>query len=82
MTLEEVEAIQVNRILEIETFYDNVGSIFPLILEMIQSGLSISKIEKRLGFKDRSLENSLQTYTRLNDAINEVRKLKSDSHAR
>lgn len=82
MSFEEIQTLQVQGVLDLETFYDNISYIFPVILELVQSGLSISKIEKRLGFADRSLENCLFTYKRLRDEVQKVRKLKSDVIAR
>lgn len=61
-----------------EILKENIGSIFPLVLNLVADGHSISKIEKLLGMKDRLLENLLMRYSRLGEAVNEARKIRSD----
>ena len=78
LSLTDIKALQTDNHLDIETFYENIGGIFPFILERVQEGMSISRIEKLIGLNDRVLENILQRYPRLNVVINEARSLKTD----
>lgn len=81
ITLEEIRALHTDNVLELETFYDNIGAIFPFVLGKVSEGLSIRKIEALIGMKPRSLDELLLRYKRLSMEVRQARKIRTDSNS-
>lgn len=77
-TLDEVVNYQVDNILTIELFKENIGKLFPLVLSLVSEGNTLRSIELLMGFKPRSLEDFLMRNRRMLNAVREARKLRSD----
>lgn len=81
ITLEDIRIFQIEGSINLESLKENIGSIFPLVLNLVADGHSISSIEKMLGMKDRLLENLLMRYRPLGEAVIMARKVANDDSA-
>jgi hypothetical protein len=80
ITLEEIKAIHVNGLLTFEAFTENIGKIFPFIIECVSSGMKIRAIERYIGMKERMLEQYLQRHPRLMRDVQNARKIRLDDN--
>jgi hypothetical protein len=78
ITIEEIQALQVNGSLSLEVFYENIGSIFPFVLECISKGMSFPRIERLIGMKHRQISEVFLRYPRLNEEAQKARRVKTD----
>lgn len=78
ITIEEIRILQVQGVLDLEVFYENIGSIFPFILDKVSEGMSIRAIQRYIGMNDRSLQELLQRYPRLNEEVKKARRIQVD----
>ncbi len=78
ITPEKLKALK-SKGMNIEIFKENLGSLFPLILQRVSEGMTIKLIAHEIGLSHRSLERFLQRHTRLDKAIRKARAIRSDS---
>ena len=64
---------------KVSIFNDNIGSLFPLILDMVASGCSLRRIEKSLSLTPRFLWRWLECRERLAQAVREARRIRRGS---
>ena len=62
----------------LETFKDNIGKLFPVVLARVASGQGIRALEREWGMKTRVLETFIQRHPRLDKAVKAARKLSVD----
>jgi hypothetical protein len=73
-----IESIRAKHPMSKEQFYNEIGSIFPLILEMTSMGYTIAEIEEALGFHDQFIKRVLNYLPKLRELVQEARKTKLD----
>lgn len=78
--LEGIRDLQTDGLLTFEAFVDNIGSIFPFILNQVSEGVGIREIERIMGMKARVLEQFLQRHKLLGNKVRKARAVKLDSN--
>lgn len=73
-----IQALQSNGVLDIETFQDNIGSIFPFMLNQISEGETLKGLERLFGMKPRVLVSFMERYPRLGNEIKKARRIRTD----
>lgn len=78
ISLDGLEHLKHDGTLSLETFKDNIGKIFPLILHWISEGKSYQEIADLTGLGRRTLIKFLYSHSRLKVACENARKIKLD----
>lgn len=78
ISFEGIQALQVDGLLSIEVFKENIGSIFPFILEKVSEGIKIQAIERMIGMNHRSLQQFIMRNSRIKEQIKKARSIRTD----
>lgn len=78
INMEGIRELQTDGVLGIETFQDNIGAIFPFILNQISEGVTLKGLERLMGMNDRVLISFMERYPRLGNEIKKARRIRTD----
>lgn len=76
--LDKIRSLQVNELIPIEVFYDNISGIWPFILSKVSEGMTLQGIERLIGIKRRTLQSILARIPRLRESINMAKMIQTD----
>jgi hypothetical protein len=76
--LDGIKALQREGVLKLEDLYENIGSIFPFILNLVSEGESIRGIERIIGVRTRVLEQMLQRIPYLAKEVKKAKQVRVD----
>jgi hypothetical protein len=78
ISVDELHLYQVDGVMTLQTFKENVSKLFPLVLSLTVEGQSLPSIARLMGISHRALKHFIETTPKAVKAMNDARKIRSD----